>query len=591
MADVTLTIDGIEVTVPEDTTIMEAADQVGLRIPRLCYHPELSIAGACRVCIVEVEGMRNLPASCCFPVADGMVVHTHSPEVLRLRRDIVELLLDNHPTDCNSCERDGNCELQRLAYAMGIRERLFEGDRKRYEKDLTGPSILRDPEKCILCGRCVRVCGEIQEVAALGQVFRGFDTVVMPAHDAPAAETVCINCGQCVNVCPTAAFLEIDGCQAVVDAIEDPDVIVVSQDAPSIRAAIGETQGLPPGQAMEGEIVAALRRMGVDYVLDTQFGADLTIVEEAAEFVQRFTQGGAIPNITSCCPGWVKYCEQFHPDMMQYLSSARSPMSMQSPLIKTYWAERMGIDPEKIFSVAIMPCTAKKFEAERPELFVDGMQCTDAVLTTREFGWLIQHMGIDFAHIQPEEPDSLIGASSGAAALFGATGGVTEAALRTAYWMVLDKELPDEGLVFEQTRGLDGVREAWLDLEGTKLHIVIAHGLSNANIVLDRLRSGEEIHWIEIMACPGGCIGGGGQPYAGTNAIPLDKELLAKRAGALYQLDAERAIRKSHLNPEIQQLYKDYLGEPLGEKSHHLLHTHYHARVPFGIRPQEAQSE
>ncbi len=342
---------------------------------------------------------------------------------------------------------------------------------------------------------------------------------------------------------------------------------------------------------MEGEIVAALRRMGVDYVLDTQFGADLTIVEEAAEFVQRFTQGGAIPNITSCCPGWVKYCEQFHPDMMQYLSSARSPMSMQSPLIKTYWAERMGIDPEKIFSVAIMPCTAKKFEAERPELFVDGMQCTDAVLTTREFGWLIQHMGIDFAHIQPEEPDSLIGASSGAAALFGATGGVTEAALRTAYWMVLDKELPDEGLVFEQTRGLDGVREAWLDLEGTKLHIVIAHGLSNANIVLDRLRSGEEIHWIEIMACPGGCIGGGGQPYAGTNAIPLDKELLAKRAGALYQLDAERAIRKSHLNPEIQQLYKDYLGEPLGEKSHHLLHTHYHARVPFGIRPQEAQSE
>ena len=591
MADVTLTIDGIQLTVPEDTTIMQAADSIGIHIPRLCYHPELSIAGACRVCIVEVEGARNLPASCCFPVADGMVVKTHTPEVLRLRRDIVELLIDNHPMDCNSCERDGNCELQRLAQSMGIRERLFEGERKRYANDLTGPSIIRDPEKCVLCGRCVRVCGEIQEVGAIGQVFRGFDTVVMPAHDAPAVETVCINCGQCVNVCPTAAFLENDETDALLRAIEDPEMIVVGQMAPSVRAAIGETADLAPGIAMEGECFAAMRRMGMDYVFDTQFAADLTIVEEAAEFVRRFTGDGPIPNMTSCCPGWVKYCEQFHPDMIQYLSSAKSPMSMQSPLVKTYWAEQMGVDPAKVYSMAIMPCTAKKFEARRPELDVNGMPATDCVLTTREFGWLAKHVGIDLAHIRPEEPDSPIGMSTGAAALFGATGGVTEAALRTAYWMIFDKELPEDGLVFEQTRGLEGVREAWLDLEGTKLHIAIASGLANANKVLDRLRSGEEIHWIEVMACPGGCIGGGGQPYAGTNAIPLDKELLRMRAQALYNIDDERAIRKSHLNPEIQKLYDSYLGEPLGEKSHHLLHTHYHARVPMGIRPQEAQVE
>nr|MBP8951398.1 (2Fe-2S)-binding protein [Armatimonadota bacterium] len=307
MADVTLTIDGVTVTVPEGATIMEAADKAGIHIPRLCYHPELSIAGACRVCIVEVEGMRNLPASCSYPAAEGMVVRSHSPEVLRLRRDIVELLVDNHPMDCNTCERDGNCELQRLANAMGIRERLFAGDRKRYAKDLTGPSIVRDPEKCILCGRCVRMCGEVQEVAALGQVNRGFDTVVMPAHDAPAVDTVCTGCGQCINVCPTAAFLESDATSELMAAIEDPDKIVVAQMAPSVRAAIGECFGLEPGKAWEGECFAAMRRMGIDVVFDTQFAADLTIMEEAAEFVERF-KSGHLPNITSCCPTWVKYC-------------------------------------------------------------------------------------------------------------------------------------------------------------------------------------------------------------------------------------------------------------------------------------------
>lgn len=590
MADVTLTIDGVTVTVPEGATIMEAADKAGIHIPRLCYHPELSIAGACRVCIVEVEGMRNLPASCSYPATEGMVVRSHSPEVLRLRRDIVELLVDNHPMDCNTCERDGNCELQRLANAMGIRERLFAGDRKRYAKDLTGPSITRDPEKCILCGRCVRMCGEIQEVAALGQVNRGFDTVVMPAHDAPAVDTVCTGCGQCINVCPTAAFLEADATSELMAAIEDPDKIVVAQMAPSVRAAIGECFGLEPGKAWEGECFAAMRRMGIDVVFDTQFAADLTIMEEAAEFVERF-KSGHLPNITSCCPTWVKYCEQFHPDMMQYLSSAKSPMSMQGAVTKTYWAEKMGIDPHRIFSVAFMCCTCKKFEAERPELFVDGMPAVDKVCTTREFGWLMKHMGIDFLNLQPEEPDNPIGSSSGAGVIFGATGGVTEAALRTAYWMLFDEELPDDGIDFYETRGIDGVREAWLDLKGNKVHIAIASGLGSANKLLDRLRAGEEFHWIEIMGCPGGCIGGGGQPYAGANAIPLDKELLKKRASALYNLDAERTIRKSHLNPDIQKLYAEYLGKPMSEKAHHLLHTHYHARLPVGIRPQEAQHE
>ena len=590
MADVTLTIDGVTVTVPEGATIMEAADKAGIHIPRLCYHPELSIAGACRVCIVEVEGMRNLPASCSYPAAEGMVVRSHSPEVLRLRRDIVELLVDNHPMDCNTCERDGNCELQRLANAMGIRERLFAGDRKRYAKDLTGPSIVRDPEKCILCGRCVRMCGEVQEVAALGQVNRGFDTVVMPAHDAPAVDTVCTGCGQCINVCPTAAFLESDATSELMAAIEDPDKIVVAQMAPSVRAAIGECFGLEPGKAWEGECFAAMRRMGIDVVFDTQFAADLTIMEEAAEFVERF-KSGHLPNITSCCPTWVKYCEQFHPDMMQYLSSAKSPMSMQGAVTKTYWAEKMGIDPHRIFSVAFMCCTCKKFEAERRELFVEGMPAVDKVCTTREFGWLMKHMGIDFLNLQPEEPDNPIGSSSGAGVIFGATGGVTEAALRTAYWMLFDEELPDDGIDFYETCGIDGVREAWLDLKGNKVHIAIASGLGSANKLLDRLRAGEEFHWIEIMGCPGGCIGGGGQPYAGANAIPLDKEALRKRASALYNLDAERTIRKSHLNPDIQRLYEEYLGKPMSEKAHHLLHTHYHARLPVGIRPQEAQHE
>jgi iron-only hydrogenase group A len=589
VAEIHLTVDTIPVTVEDGATIMEAAELAGIRVPRLCYHPSLSIQGSCRVCIVEVEGMRNLVASCHYPAAEGMVVHTRTPEILRMRRDIVELLLDNHPQDCNTCERDSNCELQRLANAMGIRERLFEGQRKHYERDTVGPSIIRDPNKCILCGRCVRVCGEIQEVAALSQVGRGFRTVVMPAHDMPLVEGVCTGCGQCINVCPTAAFLEKDATLPFLAAIEDPDTIVISQMAPSVRAACGECFGLEPGYNLEGEAFAAMRRMGIDHVFDTQFGADLTIMEEGAEFVRKLGGEGLLPNITSCCPTWIKFCEQFHPDMLQYLSSAKSPMSMQGAIIKTYWAEKMGVDPKKIFNVAIMCCTCKKFEAERPETFVNDMRAVDAVLTTREFGWLVKHFGIDLLNLKPEAPDSPIGSSSGAAAIFGATGGVTEAALRSAYFMLFGEDLAPDALEFQSVRGLEGVREAEVDFRGKKVLAAVASSLSKANEVLERMQAGRKYQWIEVMGCPGGCIGGGGQPYAGLNATPLDPCTLQKRAEALYQIDRARPLRMSHQNPDIQKLYAEYLGAPLGPRAEELLHTYYYPRIPLGIRPQEAQ--
>jgi NADP-reducing hydrogenase subunit HndD len=588
MSELNLTVDGIQVTVPPGSTVMDACDAAGIKVPRLCYHPRLSTQGACRVCIVQVDGLRNLVASCCYPAEAGMVVHTHTPEILQLRRDIVELLLDNHPEDCNTCERDGNCELQRLAWSMGIRERLFKGERKRFEKDLVGPSVTRDPEKCILCGRCVRMCGEVQEVGALGQVERGFGTVVMPMHDKPFIDTVCTGCGQCINVCPTAAFIEKEASSGFMAALEDPEIVVVSQMAPSVRAAIGEAFGLSAGATWEGELFAAQRRMGIDYVFDTQFSADLTIMEEAAEFVKRFTEG-QLPNITSCCPTWVKYAESFHQDMLPYLSSAKSPMSMQGAMVKTAWAEKMGIDPAKIYSVAFMCCTCKKFEAVRPELYVNGLPAVDAVCTTREMAWLIRHFGIDFTTLKPEQPDTPLGESTGAGVIFGATGGVTEAALRTAYWMIFKKELPDDGINFYQTRGLEGVREADLDFEGVKLHAAICSGLAGANKVLDRMRAGEKFDWIEVMGCPGGCVGGGGQPYAGADAVPLDESILAARAQALYNLDEARTIRKSHQNPDIVRLYEEYLGEPMGHRAHELLHTYYYPRVPMGVRPQEAQ--
>lgn len=579
---ITITINDQQYKVDPGQTVMQAADKCGYRIPRLCYHPKLSIEGACRVCIVQIEGVRNYVASCAYPVADGMKVYTNTKELRRARRDIVELLLDNHPMDCHTCDRDGNCELQRLAYSMGIRQRHFEGERKHYEMDLSSTSVVRDPDKCILCGRCVRMCSEIQGVHCLTQAHRGFNTVVMPAYNLPFAETVCTTCGQCINVCPTASFVEKNYTQDLFEKLNDPDLITVAQVAPSVRAAIGEGFGLPPGRNMEGQIVAALRHMGFNYIFDTQFSADLTIMEEASEFLERVQSKGPLPLITSCSSAWMKYLEQFYPDLIENISTAKSPMSMASAMIKTYFAEKIKADPKKILSVAVMCCTAKKYEAQRPELDVRGMRATDLVITTRELAWMVKSAGIDFVNIKPEKFDEPLGLSSGAGAIFGVTGGVMEAAIRTAYELYTGETLID--IEINDVRGFKGIKEAKVMLDGQELRLAVAHGLGNAHQVLEMVRQDRNrFHFVEVMGCPGGCIGGGGQPYPLVNSIPLDEECLKLRAQALYGLDREKTIRRSHENPDVQRLYKEFLGRPLSEKAHELLHTHYKAHLPKGI--------
>jgi len=579
---ITITINDREYKVDPGQTVMQAADKCGYHIPRLCYHPKLSIEGACRVCIVEVEGVRNFVASCCYPVAEGMKIHTNTKDLRRARRDIVELLVDNHPEDCHTCERDGNCELQRLVYSMGIRHRHFTGERKHYDKDLSGASVIRDPDKCILCGRCVRMCSEIQGVHCLTQAHRGFNTVVMPAYNMPFAESVCSGCGQCINVCPTASFVEKNYTQELFEKLNDKSIVKVAQFAPSVRAAIGEGFGLAPGRNMEGQLIAAMRRLGFDYVFDTQFAADLTIMEEGSEFLERLQGNGPLPLITSCSSAWMKYVEQFYPDMLENISTAKSPMSMASAMIKTYWAEKMKIDPKKILSVATMCCTAKKYEAARPELDVRGMRATDLVVTTREMVWMVKSAGIDFVNIKEEKPDSPLGLSSGAGAIFGVTGGVMEAAVRTAYELYTGETLID--IEMADIRGFQGVKEAKVVIDGKEIRLAVAHGLGNAHKVMEMVRQDRNrFHFVEVMGCPGGCIGGGGQPYATANSIPLDEEALKQRAQALYDLDRGKTIRRSHDNPDIQRLYREFLGRPLSEKAHELLHTHYKAKLPRGI--------
>lgn len=586
---VTIYINGKPYQVDGDQTIMQAADKLGFKIPRLCYHPKLSIEGACRVCIVEVEGMKNYVASCAYPVSDGMKIHTNTKEIRRARRDIVELILDNHPQDCHTCERDGICELQRLAYDMGIRSRHFEGERKNYEKDLSSTSVVRDPNKCILCGRCVRVCSEVQKINALGHAYRGFKTVVMPAYDMPFKDSVCTTCGQCINVCPTAAFVEKNYTQELFDKLNDPSIIKIAQIAPSVRAAIGEAFGRPAGTAMEEETVAALRRLGFDYVFDTQFSADLTIMEEASEFLERLQGKGKLPMITSCSSAWMKCVEQFYPDLIENVSTCKSPMSMTSALIKTYFAEKIKKDPKDILSVAVMCCTAKKYEAERPELMINSLKATDIVVTTREIAWMIKSSGIDLLHIKGEHFDAPLGLSSGAGTIFGATGGVMEAAIRTAYELFTGETLLE--IEIADLRGLKGIKEGRVVMDGKEVRVAVAHGLGNACDLLDIVRKDpERYHFIEIMGCPGGCVGGGGQPYAGYNSIPLDEECLKKRAEALYGLDRNKTIRRSHENPDVQRIYKEFLGRPLSPVSHKLLHTHYKAKEPRGIIPVEIQA-
>lgn len=585
MSQITIFINDKEYKVESGQTIMQAADHLGYHIPRLCYHPKLSIEGACRVCIVEVEGMKNYAASCACPVRDGMKIRTNTKDLRQTRRDIVELILDNHPEDCHTCERNYNCELQRLAYSMGIRKRHFTGEKKHYDKDLSSEAVIRDPNKCILCGRCVRMCSEIQKVHNLTQAHRGFKTVVMPAYNIPFKESVCTACGQCINVCPTAAFLEKDYTQELFEALNDKSRIKVAQFAPSVRAAIGEAFNLEPGRNMEGELVAAMRKLGFDYVFDTQFAADLTIMEEASEFLERLQSGGKLPMITSCSSAWMKCMEQFYPDLIENVSTCRSPMSMAGSLIKSYFADKIGADPDKIFSVATMCCTAKKYEAARPELIVDGRRGVDMVVTTREMAWMIKSAGIDFINIEKEKPDSPLGMSSGAGAIFGTTGGVMEAAIRTAYELYTGETLVD--IEVDAIRGLKGVKEGKLTMDGAEIRVAVAHGLGNACQLLDIVRKDpQRYHFVEIMGCPGGCVGGGGQPYASVNTIPLDEDALKKRAQALYDLDRQKTIRRSHDNPDVQKLYREFLQRPLSPVSHKYLHTHYHAKTPRGIVPR-----
>jgi NADP-reducing hydrogenase subunit HndD len=585
---ITIYFNGKPYEVESEQTIMQAADRLGFRIPSLCYHPRLSIEGACRVCIVQVEGMKTYVASCAYPISEGMKIWTNTDELRRARRDIVELILDNHPEDCHVCERDGNCELQRLAYAMGIRKRHFEGEKKHYDRDLSSPSVIRDPNKCILCGRCIRICAEVQKVNALNHAYRGFRTVVMPAYNLPFSETVCTTCGQCINVCPTAAFVERNYTQELFQKLNDPNLVKVVQFAPSVRASIGEAFGEEPGRSMQGELVAALRRLGFDYVFDTQLGADMTIMEEASEFIERFQGKGKLPMITSCSSAWMKCLEQFYPDLIDNVSTCKSPMSMMGALTKTYFADKIKTDPKKILSVAIMCCTAKKYEADRPELMIDGMHGVDIVVTTREIAWMIKSAGIDFLDLKGEECDNPLGLSSGGAAIFGTTGGVMESALRTAYELYLGETLLN--IEFAELRGFKGVKEGKLNMDGKEVRVAVAHGLGNANQLLEIVRTDpNKYHFIEIMGCPGGCIGGGGQPYAGYNSIPLDEACLMKRAEALYAIDRTKTIRRSYENPDVQRIYKKFLGRPLSPLAHKLLHTHYKAKTPVGIVPREMQ--
>lgn len=571
MEKIQLTIDGQKVEATAGQTVLVAAREAGINIPTLCYCPNTEPTGSCRVCLVEVEGMRSLATSCTLPASQGMVVQTNSPKVREARRGIVELLLSDHPNECLTCSRSGSCELQEISQQLGIRTITYAGSMGDRAIDESNPSIVRDMRKCVACRRCVEVCSQIQDVSALGVTGRGFDTEVSPAFGDQLGEVACALCGQCVLTCPTGALAEKDSTGEVWQALADPDKFVVVQVAPAIRTTIGEEFGLEPGTPLVGELVEGLRRLGFDKVFDTDFAADLTILEEGTELLERLQRGGTLPLITSCSPGWVKYCEHFFPELLPNLSSCKSPQEMFGAVMKNWYAKKHEIPPEKIFVVSVMPCTAKKFEITRPELATTGAPDVDAVLTTRELARMFHEAGIDLPNLPSSDFDQPLGESTGAAVIFGTTGGVMEAALRTVYEKVTGQTLPQ--VEFHQVRGLEGIREATVELSGTQVRLAVAHGLGNARKLLQRIKNGEaDYTFVEIMACPGGCIGGGGGPR------PTDDARRVQRAEALYKLDQDLPLRKSHENPAIQALYKE-LGEPGGEVAHKLFHTHYHSRT------------
>jgi len=592
---INLKINDHPVSVAEGTTVLDAAKTLGLNIPTLCNHQDLCVAGNCRVCVVEQKNARTLIASCSMPASEGMEIYTNSLKVRNARKHIVELLLSEHRADCTKCYKNQNCELQTLANEFSFGEHIFLDlvENRPYKIDRSSPSFIKDDSKCIRCQRCVRTCAELQQVSAIAVANKGNHQKISSFHDRPMSAVVCTNCGQCVNRCPTGALVEKTYIDQVWDAIYDTDKHVVVQTAPAVRVALGEDLGYDPGHRVTGKMVSALRQLGFDSVLDTDFSADLTIMEEGTELLTRLKKilvdGDktlALPMFTSCSPGWIKFIEHKFPQMLPNLSTCKSPQQMFGALAKTYYAQKRGIDPSKIVSVSIMPCTAKKYEADRPEMRSSGYKDVDYVLTTRELAVMIKQAGIDFRTLEESNYDSVMGDSTGAAVIFGATGGVMEAALRTAYEIVTGREVPFRNLEITPVRGMEGVKEAtvkiegtteeWRFLEGAELKVAIAHGLVNANKLMKAVSEGKAAyHFVEIMACPGGCIGGGGQP------IPTNMEIRKLRMAAIYSEDTNMPLRKSHENPEVIAIYRDFLEKPNGHKSHELLHTHYIKRESY----------
>jgi len=569
---ITIKANGRTLEAKNGEMLLSTLQRAGISIPTLCAMKDLTPTGACRLCVVDVEGVKGLVPSCACPVTEGMVVQTHSARAVQARKTIVELLLADHPDDCLYCIRNGNCDLQGLAEDLGVRQRRFAGQKSQYRLDISSPSVERDPAKCILCGKCVRMCEEIQSVAAIDFSGRGSHTSICTAFDEGMNISSCVYCGQCIKVCPTGALREQSSIKPVMDALNDPDTVVVVQHAPAVSVTIGEAFDMEPGADVAGAMVTALRRLNFDRVFDTSFSADLTIMEEGSELVQRLTQGGTLPMMTSCSPGWIKFVEQSYPEFMGNLSTCKSPQQMMGAIVKSFFAEQEGIDPKKIFSVSIMPCTAKKFEAGRPEMGQPGVADIDAVLTTRELVRMIRLRGIDLKDLEPDTADTPFGERTSAGKLFGASGGVMEAALRSAHFLVTGKEM--EQLEVQPVRGMDGIKEATVQVGDIELKVAVANGLGNAKRLLDEIKAGrKEVHFIEVMTCPGGCIAGGGQPFE------TDIEAVKARMKGLYKVDSKAETRTSHSNQSVQRLYKEFLGEPLGEKSHTLLHTHYKERV------------
>ncbi len=585
---VNIKIDGVQYQVKQSVTILDACRFTGIKVPTLCFLEDVSRNASCAMCVVEVKGARSLVRSCVTCVYEGMEIATTSSRIRETRKTNLELLLANHPKECLSCLRNKNCELQTLAADLGVKEDQFARSKEVSAMDETSPSITRDPNKCILCGRCIAVCQNVQTVSAIGLSGRGVKTKISTYFEKGLGHVACTYCGQCALVCPTGAIVEHDDTDIVFEEIGNPEKVVIVQTAPAIRVGIGEAMGMGSGMLVTGQMVAGLRRLGFNKVFDTQFAADLTIIEEGHELINRITNNGVLPMVTSCSPGWIKFAEHFFPHALGHLSTCKSPQQMFGSIAKTYYAAKMGIDPRKIVVVSIMPCTAKKYEAKRPEMTGafkywkerrawsddDMFYDVDYVLTTRELARMFKETGIQFAHLPAEEFDNPLGESTGAAAIFGATGGVMEAALRTAYEVMTGKSL--ENLNFAAVRGMEGIKEAEVDIDGRKVKVAVAHTLKNARKLLEQIEKGESPYaFIEIMTCPGGCLGGGGQP------IPTTLEIRKLRAESIYAEDARKQIRKSHENPEIQILYKEFLKEPLGEISHHLLHTSYKKRGLF----------